>query len=70
VACFDRAVALQPDLAAAYLGRGSAMLALGRLDPALANLGQALRLAPKAARTHLALGVALEQAKRFPEAQH
>ncbi len=46
VAAYDRAVALTPDLAEAYLNRSAALVELGRTEAALADIEQALALGP------------------------
>jgi tetratricopeptide (TPR) repeat protein len=71
--CCDRAVALDSAAAGnyragAYRLRGAALTMLGRRDEALANLGQAVRLAPNDAEALTELGVALEAGERTHDA--
>ena len=67
--CYDRALALQPDLARAHRGRGAALLALGQPEAAQASFREALRLAPSDDQALNALGVALERLSRPDEAR-
>jgi tetratricopeptide (TPR) repeat protein len=50
IECFTRAVALRPDVAAAFRGRATAYLQLNERHRALADLDRAVRLAPEDAQ--------------------
>ena len=56
---FDRALALAPDLAEAWLGRGNVACALKRYDDALAAYDRALALKPDLAEVWLGRGKSL-----------
>lgn len=52
IAAFDRAIAVAPDLSAAYLNRGIAYERQGDRARAIADLDQAVKYAPKSARAY------------------
>lgn len=52
IAAFDRAIAVAPDLSAAYLNRGIAYERQGDRARAIADLDQAVKHAPKSARAY------------------
>jgi protein O-GlcNAc transferase len=56
IACYRRALNLQPEYAEAYYGLGRAQVGLRRLDEAAASLRHALRLKPDYADAHFSLG--------------
>lgn len=56
IAAFDRAIALEPKSAQAWLNRGLARANAGDSAGALADLDRAVRLAPTSARVHYARG--------------
>ncbi|MBV8143689.1 MAG: tetratricopeptide repeat protein, partial [Gammaproteobacteria bacterium] len=64
----NRALALDASLAGGYRTRAAAFTALGHREQALANAGQALRLARDDPGAHADLGVALEAVGREREA--
>jgi TolB-like protein len=65
----EKAVALDPDSAEAWAVRGHARLRAWKpIDTVLADLEQAVRLAPSAGEIRLLHGVALALARRFQEA--
>ncbi|AUC96900.1 hypothetical protein CWS35_23585 [Bradyrhizobium sp. SK17] len=66
IALFDRALALKPDLAEAWLGRGNAFAAMGRHDEALAAFDKAIALKPDLAGPWL--GHLLTNLGRFDKA--
>jgi tetratricopeptide (TPR) repeat protein len=68
VAEFDRAVALDPDNAAARFHRGRACLRAGRPDEAVRELDVAVRLDPSDPRALSQRGEAHRRARRFDEA--
>jgi tetratricopeptide (TPR) repeat protein len=70
VRCFDRAIALQPDLAQAYQGRAHALLHSGKLEAAVASFAHARDLAPQNDQPLLGLGMAFELLRRPYEARH
>src|SRR5690242_14462285 len=55
---YTHALALRPELAQAYTGRGLAYYRLGDLKRAIADYDQALSLQPAAARVYNSRGVA------------
>jgi tetratricopeptide (TPR) repeat protein len=64
----ERALALQPQQAAAHTNRGTQLLALERPAEALASFDQALALQPNAATPHHNRGLALMSLERDAEA--
>jgi predicted O-linked N-acetylglucosamine transferase (SPINDLY family) len=56
IACYHRALKLQPEYAEAYYGLGRAQLALRRLDEAAASFRRAVQLKPDYAEAHFSLG--------------
>jgi non-specific serine/threonine protein kinase len=54
-----RAIAIDPDLGDAHVWLGTALLNLGRVDDAIASIGEGLRLDPENGQAHQALGRAL-----------
>jgi tetratricopeptide (TPR) repeat protein len=65
---FERAVAWNPDLAAAHFNLGVALGVLGRRDDALAAYRRALRLAPAMSEALVNIGVELFKSERWTEA--
>ncbi|MEO7177803.1 MAG: tetratricopeptide repeat protein, partial [Allosphingosinicella sp.] len=61
IAAFDRAIALAPRSAPAYLNRGLVYRRKGELDRARADLDRAVRLAPGAARGYFQRSLLLRQ---------
>jgi hypothetical protein len=59
IACYDRALALDPGLAAAHSNRGAAFAAMNRCDEAIASLDQAISLEPDYPEAHFSRAVAL-----------
>jgi len=59
VACFQRALAINPTLVVAHNNLGIALKELGRLDEAIAGYKQALRIDPRYAPAHHNLGEVL-----------
>ncbi|MDY6783418.1 MAG: tetratricopeptide repeat protein, partial [Cyanobacteriota bacterium] len=68
IACYECAIALQPDSAAAYFFRGTARSSLGQLDDAIADYQQAIALEPHWAVPYLDLGNLLMQRENVEEA--
>lgn len=67
----DRAIALQPDFADAYCGRGVARRHLRQPEAALEDFRRAVALDPKQARAHLYIGLSLlEQSALAAAAEH
>jgi tetratricopeptide (TPR) repeat protein len=58
-AAFATAIAQDPEVARAHLGRGSALKELGRLQEALAAYGEALEIQPAYAKAHYNRGTVL-----------
>ena len=68
---FDRLIAMNPDQAQAWEGRGVALIRLGRFKDAVTALERAVALAPESPGAENALAVALAQSGRMQEAlQH
>ena len=65
LAAFDRAIGLDPALAAAHLGRGRSLAELGRIEEALAAYGSAAQLDPSSAAAFVRMGHLLIQMSRF-----
>jgi tetratricopeptide (TPR) repeat protein len=61
ITLFDRAIALAPRLAPAWLNRGLVRARSGDSDAALADLDRAVRLTPGSARVHYARGRLLRE---------
>ena len=68
MACFDRAIALQPDYAEAYNNRGNLLRSLENCDQAIANYGQAIALEPTNGEAFNYRGNALTDLGKFDEA--
>ena len=60
-----RAIAINPDMAAAYVNRGRALLELDRHKDALASFKRAVALSPDSAGAHAGCGEALARLGRF-----
>jgi tetratricopeptide (TPR) repeat protein len=59
IACYDRALAIDPHLAAAYSNRGAAFTAINRCDEALASLDRAIGLQPDYPEAHFSKAITL-----------
>jgi tetratricopeptide (TPR) repeat protein len=68
IACFQKAIALEPELANSHNNLGDALKDKGQVDQAIACYQQALALEPKFARAHYNLGVALAAKRQLDEA--
>jgi tetratricopeptide (TPR) repeat protein len=68
VACFDRALALNADHAAAWSEKGTALAILGRHEEAAAALAEAIRLRPGVAELWLESAGSLNRLGRYEEA--
>jgi len=64
---FRAALALRPNLSAAYNGLGEILRSMGRVDDAIEPLEQALRLDPMNLLAHYNLGLALYSKERLDE---
>ena len=67
-AAYDKALALKPDLAEAWLGRGNVFYDLKRYDEAFAAYDKALALKPDLAEAWLGRGNVFIELKRYDEA--
>jgi predicted O-linked N-acetylglucosamine transferase (SPINDLY family) len=67
-AAYDKALALKPGLAEAWLGRGSISIQRKRFDDALADFDKALALKPDLTAASLGRGRAFAYTKRYDEA--
>ncbi len=65
---FDKALELEPKLAAAWNGRASAYLAVGRTGQAVGDYERAIRLDPDVLDAYVNLGIALREQGRYAEA--
>ncbi len=68
IACYRRAITLEPDLIDAYWKLGEILLAIGNHQGAIACYQQALKVSPNQARSYFLLGQALYQQKRWQPA--
>ncbi|MGB9894180.1 MAG: tetratricopeptide repeat protein, partial [Candidatus Saccharicenans sp.] len=68
ISCFDRAIELDPDYAAAYYGRGLAAYRVGQFEETINFMNKALSLNPDLVDAHFYLGLGLYREKRFREA--
>ena len=69
IAEYRRVLALDPDLAPAYLNWGAALYAKGRREEAIAVYRQGIDVNPLVAGLHYSLGIALDQAGKKQEAE-
>src|SRR5439155_5282945 len=68
IACYHKAVALDPRNARTHYNLGNALQARGKLDEAIACFEKAIALDPKKTEAHLNLGLALMQQGEFARA--
>jgi tetratricopeptide (TPR) repeat protein len=68
VACFKRAIAIDPKYATAHYNLGNAMMAKGQLDEAIACYKRANACDPKLAQAHSNLGLSLQSKGQLDEA--
>jgi predicted O-linked N-acetylglucosamine transferase (SPINDLY family)/ADP-heptose:LPS heptosyltransferase len=68
LACYDRAIAINPDYARAHSNRGNVLQNLKRFDEALESYDRALSIRPDYAEAHYNRGNALQACKRYQEA--
>lgn len=68
VSCFDRALLIDPGLAAAWDGKGEALMMIGRYDKALTSFEKALAIEPESAEIWCHRGNALQMLLRFDDA--
>jgi arylsulfatase A-like enzyme/Tfp pilus assembly protein PilF len=68
VSCFDMAIELDPDYAAAHYGRGLAAYRTGQSDQAITYMNKAISLNPDLVDAFFYLGMSLYREKRFSEA--
>ena len=59
IACYDEALALEPQLAAAFSNRGAALTSMNRCEEALASLDRAIWLVPDYPEAHFCRAVTL-----------
>jgi tetratricopeptide (TPR) repeat protein len=67
LACFDRAIAMDPTLAQAWSNKGSTLAGLGRNEEALRCIDRALEIDPRYAPGWFSRGVALDNLRRPEE---
>jgi protein O-GlcNAc transferase len=70
LAAHEKAIALEPDLDSAWLGRGKVLHQLGRLDDALEAYSKALALTPDLAAAWLGRANVYYQSRRYDAALH
>lgn len=68
LACFDRAITLDPGFVEACANRGNALVSLGRFEEALASYAQAIELKPDFAEMFRNRGNVLSKLRRYGEA--
>jgi tetratricopeptide (TPR) repeat protein len=68
LACFDEALALEPNNADVHVKRGLALEQLGRFDDALASFDHALALSPLLPDAYVGRGDVLNRLERYEEA--
>lgn len=68
IASYDRAIALQPDVAWGWARKGRTLRLMGKLTDALAAYDQALELFPDYGWAHNGRGIVLEQMGRYEDA--
>jgi tetratricopeptide (TPR) repeat protein len=68
LAAYDRAIALEPKMAEAYLGRALALKKLSRQDEALASVDKAIDIKPDVAKMHEARASLLRSLGRNEQA--
>jgi tetratricopeptide (TPR) repeat protein len=68
IACYKKAIELNPKFAWAHNNLGNALLDKGQVDEAVACLKKAIELNPKYAVAHYDLGVALRKQRKLEEA--
>jgi tetratricopeptide (TPR) repeat protein len=69
IACFRKAIELDPKLAQAHGNLGNALYGKGQVDEAIACFRKAIAIDPKQANAHAALGLALLRKGGFAEAR-
>jgi tetratricopeptide (TPR) repeat protein len=69
LASYDQAIALEPNMAEAYLGRALALKKLVRLDDALANVDKAIAIKADVAKMHEARASLLRSLGREDDAR-
>jgi predicted O-linked N-acetylglucosamine transferase (SPINDLY family) len=68
LACFDRAIALDPGFVEACANRGNTLVSLGRSEEALASYAQAIALKPDFAEMYRNRGNVFSKLRRYGEA--
>lgn len=66
IAWFDKALAINPQLAKAWFGKGNALFGLGRLDEAKTCLGKAIEIDPQCVATWAAGVINTAQKHQLP----
>jgi tetratricopeptide (TPR) repeat protein len=67
IACYKKAIEIDPKLAPAHYNLGNALLARGKAEEAIASFQKALEIDPKYAEAHCNLGDILRSQGRFTE---
>ena len=70
LACFDKALAVNPKLGEAWCNKGSVLSRLGKCEEALACLDKALAINPKLAEAWMNKGAAYYMLGRYADAWH
>jgi tetratricopeptide (TPR) repeat protein len=68
IACYKRAIDLDPRLVGAHNNLGYALRAQGKVDAAIACFKRAIEIDPKYAKAHINLGAAFHSKRMFEEA--
>ena len=68
IQCYDQALRIDPQYAAAWSNKGNSLASLGRFDEALQCFEQALRITPQLVEAWVSKGASLANLGRFAEA--
>jgi protein O-GlcNAc transferase len=70
IACYQKAIAMQPEFALAHNSLGSALLARNELDAAMASFHKALKIEPDYAKVHSNLLMTMNYLSAMTQQQH
>ena len=69
IACFDKALAIEPSFAEAYCNRGTAYYEKGQYDPAISDFSRAIEINPDSAEAYYNRAVAYYHKKQYDKAR-